>query len=225
LASGRLVGTARELSPTDGDLILLVAGESWPFTTDPPERVRGAVVLGVPAALLPRKGVAAVAGFDRDVLRDGEVVHIDGHAGQLTIEGVRETPVVTVFLQRPDGQIILLLRSERVGTYRGRWAGVSGYLEEPTPLEQAYREVLEETGLGADQLELANRGAPVLVREDSRVFIVHPFRFRVPGSEVHLDWETVKAEWVDPAEIGRRPTVPKLDLAWLAVSGSGPPKP
>ncbi|ELK44964.1 translation initiation factor aIF-2B subunit alpha, partial [Haloferax sp. BAB-2207] len=36
--------------------------------------------------------------------------------------------VVTVFL-RHDGRVLLTRRSDAVGTYQGRWAGVSGYVE------------------------------------------------------------------------------------------------
>ncbi len=181
--------------------------------------------MGTPARFVPRPGLAAVAGFERDLFRERESVRIDGTVGTLTIDGVKESPVVTAFLQRADGRILLLQRSDRVRTFRGRWAGVSGYLEDPTALAQACREVREETGIGPDRLELVAEGAPVFARSESTVFIVHPFRFRVSRSEVQLDWEHVRAEWVDPAEIGRRPTVPQLVGAWRSVSGTGEPKP
>lgn len=226
-ASGRLCGIdSRPCSgPEPSDIILTVDGVSWPLVTALPSGVRRVVVVGPPAKNVPYDGLPAVAGFDRDLLREGEVVQLDGRAGTLTIDGVKETHVVTAFLERPDGRILLLLRSERVGTFRGRWAGVSGFLEDTTPLAQARREVHEETGLGPERLELADEGAPILVRESSTVFIVHPFRFLVSAPELRLDWEHVTAEWVDPKEIARRPTVPKLDRAWWAVRGSGEPKP
>ena len=60
-----------------------------------------------------------------------------------------ERHVVTCFLEH-DGQIMILRRSERVGTYRGKWAGVSGYIEEgSTPSQQAWIEIKEEAGLAA----------------------------------------------------------------------------
>ena len=42
---------------------------------------------------------------------------------------MEERHVVTCFLEH-GGEIPLLRRSQRVGTYKGRWAGVSGYIEE-----------------------------------------------------------------------------------------------
>jgi len=208
-----------------GPAILLVDGPDWPLARVPAPEVRGAIVVGTPARFVPRPGLAAVTGFERDLFRERESVRIDGTAGTLTIDGVKESPVVTAFLQRADGRILLLQRSDRVGSFRGRWAGVSGYLEDPTPLAQARREIREETGIGPDGLELVAEGYPVLARSESTVFIVHPFRFRVLPSVVRLDWEHVRAEWVDPAEIGRRATVPQLDRAWRSVAGTGEPKP
>ena len=67
--------------------------------------------------------------------------------------------MVTCFLES-RGQILLLCRSERVGTYQGRWAGVSGYIEGP-PDVQALVEIDEETGLhGKGDLEFISKGDP-----------------------------------------------------------------
>jgi 8-oxo-dGTP diphosphatase len=50
---------------------------------------------------------------------------------------LQEKKVVTCFLES-NGAILILRRSELVGSYQGRWAGVSGYIEqENTPDEQA----------------------------------------------------------------------------------------
>ena len=60
---------------------------------------------------------------------------------------MKEIAVVTCFLTH-RGRILLLKRSDRVGSYRGRWAGVSGYME-TEPDAQALVEIFEETGLAA----------------------------------------------------------------------------
>jgi hypothetical protein len=79
-------------------------------------------------------------------------------------------------------------------------------------------------GLSPESLRLETAGAPVLARDGNRVFVVYPFRFRTATTVVRLDWEHVRAEWVDPAEIRRRPTVPKLDRVWENVRPHPPPK-
>jgi len=42
---------------------------------------------------------------------------------------MEEKHVVTSFLEY-DNKILILRRSQAVGTYQGKWAGVSGYIEE-----------------------------------------------------------------------------------------------
>ena len=158
------------------------------------------------------------------MLREGESVTVDGTHGSLAIRGVEEVAVVPAFLEREDGAILLLERSDRVGSFQGRWAGVSGFLEDPTPLDQIYREIREEVGLEANDLRLAAAGPPTLARDGARVFVVHPFRFRAERTEIRLDWEHTRAEWVAPAEIRRRPTVPKLDQVWESVAPRAGPK-
>ena len=121
--------------------------------------------------------------------------------------------VVTAFLT--DGaRILLLLRSGFVSTYRGRWAGVSGYREPcADPEAQARREIAEETGLPERDLEFLRAGPPqaVLDPAEGRSWLVHPFLFRVLRPEaVRLDWENRAAEWVAPGEVLLRPTVPAL---------------
>ena len=139
---------------------------------------------------------------------------------------MRETPVVTCFLLRtgPHGhdEVLILRRSGRVRTYRGRWAGVSGYLES-TPLtaeEQARREVQEETGLSSADIELVRAGDP-LTFEDPELgtrWTVYPFLFRVrPGAAIAIDWEHTEARWVRPGALGRYRTVPRLREALARV--------
>jgi ADP-ribose pyrophosphatase YjhB (NUDIX family) len=165
-----------------------------------------------------------VGGIDLDVVRAGEMVRLDGTAGTVDLAAVEEVEVVTSFLERPDGMVLLLRRSEKVGSFQGRWAGVSGFLEDPTPEGQARREVLEETGIDPASLRLAATGRRVYARHEMTVFSVHPFRFLVPDVEIRIDWEHTDFEWVEPVEIARRETVPKLDRVWQTVApGTGPP--
>ncbi len=127
--------------------------------------------------------------------------------------------VVTAFLIH-DGRILVLRRSDKVGTYRGRWAAVSGYLEQ-APLDQAYTELDEETGLGRDDVELLKEGDPLLVHDhdNDRTWRVHPFLFEVKdSSRIRLDWEHVDRRWIWPGEIdGLLEIVPGLGDALKRV--------
>jgi 8-oxo-dGTP pyrophosphatase MutT (NUDIX family) len=139
---------------------------------------------------------------------------------------MRETSVVTSFLLRtgPDGldEILILRRSGRVRTYKGRWASVSGYLEggPQTAEEQARREIYEETGLAEAHIELLRAGEPFTFDDavlDTR-WTVHPFLFRVrPGAAIAIDWEHTESRWVRPRSLGRYRTVPRLKEALARV--------
>ena len=129
---------------------------------------------------------------------------------------VKFKKVVTSFI-RHRGKILVLRRSEKVGTYKGKWAGVSGYLEDPTPLAQALREINEETGLTGSEVTLVSSGKPLEVPDPELGFswLVHPFLFETgePG-KIRLDWEHVEMKWVEPALLRQLPTVPGLAEAY-----------
>ena len=124
----------------------------------------------------------------------------------------QERQVVTCFLES-RGEILLLRRSERVTSYQGRWAGVSGSVER-TPDVQVLVEIDEETGLhGRGDLEFIKKGEPLVV-EDEELGIrwtVHPYLFYVHDrSLVRIDWEHSEARWIDPRDIDNYQTVPML---------------
>lgn len=119
--------------------------------------------------------------------------------------------MVTCFLES-GGKILLLRRSQQVGSYRGRWAGVSGYIE-TTPEEQALVEIAEETGLSEEDLKLIRKGEPLSVEDEElgTRWIVHPFLFQIKDPDrIKLDWEHKELKWIDPGDIDSYNTVPML---------------
>jgi len=122
-----------------------------------------------------------------------------------------EKRVVTCFLES-NGEILILRRSEQVGSYQGKWAGVSGYIE-TTADEQALVEIAEETGLSHEDLKLIKRGEPLSIK-DERLgvkWVVHPYLFRIKDrGKIRIDWEHKEARWIKPEAIGNYQTVPKL---------------
>lgn len=119
--------------------------------------------------------------------------------------------MVTCFLES-NGEILLLRRSEQVGSYQGRWAGVSGYMEK-TPDEQALIEIEEETSLRREDLKLMKKGEPLAVEDDNLGvrWVVHPYLFHIKDrGKVKIDWEHKEARWIEPKDIGNYETVPNL---------------
>ena len=124
---------------------------------------------------------------------------------------LQEKQVVTCFLES-EGEILILRRSEQVGSYQGRWAGVSGYVE-TTADEQAPVEIEEETSLCGEDLKLVKRGKPLLIEDEklSVKWMVHPYLFHIKDRDkIKIDWEHKETRWIDPKDIGNYQTVPML---------------
>ncbi|GAA0651390.1 NUDIX domain-containing protein [Salarchaeum japonicum] len=128
-----------------------------------------------------------------------------------------EVDVVTCVL-RNRGRVLLLRRSDAVGSYAGRWGMVAGHAE-GRPDEQAWREIDEETGL-RDACTLVRRGDPFTVEDADRGtrWTVHPALFDCERRDVTPNEETTDWEWVNPVEIRRRDTVPDLWTSYRRVA-------
>ena len=127
--------------------------------------------------------------------------------------------VVTSFLQS-DQKILILRRSSKVGSYQGKWAGISGYLEEDEdPLQRAKIEMQEELGLSSAQTNLVRSGEPLRTFDEQQdtVWIVHPFLFEVDEQNLRLDWEHTESKWIGPDDLLSHDTVPKLKQAFERV--------
>ena len=131
---------------------------------------------------------------------------------------LEEKHVVTCFLEY-DRRILILRRSAKVGTYQRSWAGVSGYVE-AAPLDQAYTEIREETGLFKSTVKLIKQGKPleVIDKDLNRKWVVHPFLFHVTDTErLKIDWEHTECKWINPRDLSKYHTVPGLKKALDSV--------
>ena len=127
------------------------------------------------------------------------------------INNLQEKQVVTCFLES-ENKILILRRSEQVGSYQGKWAGVSGYIEKAAD-EQALTEIEEETSLHQQDLKLIKRGKPLLIK-DERLgvnWVVHPYLFHIKDrNKIKIDWEHKEMRWIDPKDMDNYQTVPNL---------------
>ncbi len=167
------------------------------------ERAEAIVATGAILAGLPM-----VDGVDVGALLTGDRVHVDADRGRVELPDVEATPVVSAFL-RNRGRYLVVRRSERVGSFQGRWSAISGYVEgHEDPRRRAAQEIHEETGIqGARFVRAAE---PLVTRHANTAFVVHPFLFDAPTRRVSLDWENVEFRWIAPADLDRLRTVPRL---------------
>ncbi len=111
-----------------------------------------------------------------------------------------------------------------MGTHKGLWAGVSGYIEpNAIPLVTAYNELREEVGARYEQLKLVREATPLLLDDPftGKRWAVHPFLFDDQGVQLTLDWEHVESRWVMPEELAALETVPGLRETLDAALGLG----
>lgn len=129
------------------------------------------------------------------------------------MEVMKVSRVVTCFL-RYKGKILIARRSDKVGSYQGRWGGISGYIEVgEKPLETAHKEIEEETGLTEDEIILLKEGGKFEVKDENlgKLWIVHPFLFGTKTDKITLDTEHKEHRWIRPSELADYETVPELE--------------
>ena len=129
--------------------------------------------------------------------------------------------IVTAFIEY-RGKILLLRRSQKVKTMKGKWAGVSGYIEKSEdPVRRAITEIKEETGFTDENIKFLEEGKPLKaadnVRPNNITWVVHPFYFRSNTDDVQLDWEHDAYKWIHPSELEKFDTVPRLKEAFDRV--------
>ena len=161
------------------------------------------------------QGMPVVDGIEVDLFRNDDEVVVNGGEGIVTLKNVELKPVVTSFL-RHNGLILILKRSDKVRTSKGRWAGVSGYVEEgEKPEETALKEIGEETGMANPVL--VKKGGSFRVRTDDTIFQIHTFLFDVDTDVVTIDWEHTEYRWIEPEDIEKYDTVPKLPKSLRSI--------
>jgi ribose 1,5-bisphosphate isomerase len=129
-----------------------------------------------------------------------------------------ETRVVTAFL-RNGAEVLLLGRSEAVGSYPDRWGAVAGHAE-GAPDTQVLREIEEETGIESSAVSFVRRGEAFPVEDPSLEtrWLVTPYLFDVDHRDVVSNEETAVVEWAPPTQILRRETVPDLWTSYWHVA-------
>lgn len=136
--------------------------------------------------------------------------------------GTRPVRSVVALLLTDGDRLCLLRRSGAVGSDRGRWHCLTGFLDDQRdPAGHALVELAEETGLGREDLRTFRAG-PVLELPDAHgaTWRIWLFSAEVRHRRIRLNWEHDAVCWVawERAAGDGRELVP-----WLAdvVEGVG----
>ena len=128
---------------------------------------------------------------------------------------MRFTNIVTSFIKNDD-RILILKRSDKVKSMKCLWAGVSGIIEknDTTPLARAKTEILEETGINEEKIELLKANERIKIEAaqyKNHEWNIFPFLFKAKNPEIKLNWENSEFQWIKPNEIKNYETVPELE--------------
>lgn len=122
--------------------------------------------------------------------------------GRIDYSKAGKAPTIITFLKHLD-EILLLKRSDEVGTYRNEWSVVAGYLDElKTVGKKALEEVEEETGIGEGSVSSIKIGECFEFYDGERTWIPHPILIELEEKpEVELDWEHTDYKWVEKEKV------------------------
>jgi 8-oxo-dGTP pyrophosphatase MutT (NUDIX family) len=124
--------------------------------------------------------------------------------------------VLTIFIEY-NKKILLLKRSDKVGTYRNKWNAITGYIDEKKPLiEKIYEEIEEELGIAKKNI-LSYKIGKSFEFEDKKInkkWIVYPAKIKLKIlPKIKLDWEHIAYKWINPNDLINYDIVPELDLS------------
>lgn len=124
--------------------------------------------------------------------------------GRINFTGVRKAPVLNAVVYH-DGKVLLVKRSEKVSAYKGMWNGISGFIDEPKPIEAfARQELLEELSVDDAVINHLAVAEPYEIDDRSidRIWVVYPV-LAILHTEptIVLDWEHTEYAWIEPSEL------------------------
>lgn len=134
--------------------------------------------------------------------------------GRINYRNSKEAPVINVVVKHKD-KILLLKRSQKVNSYKGKWNTLGGYLDEVRPVrEKVEEELREELCITSLKNTKISYGKPYrfLDRDIGKTWIIHPVLVEFEKKpKIKLDWEHTDFRWILPDEIGQYNCVPNIE--------------
>ena len=112
------------------------------------------------------------------------------------------------------GKVLLLKRSRKVRSYKGKWNTIGGYIDDAKSVRQkAIEEIKEELGIEKRNLKRIKilKSFRAADKKIKKIWIVFPVLAELKRmKKIKLDWEHTSYKWVKPEEIKRLNTIPNL---------------
>jgi ADP-ribose pyrophosphatase YjhB (NUDIX family) len=142
--------------------------------------------------------------------------------GQIDYTHAKVAPVISCIVMYNE-KILLVQRSMTMNLHPGKWAGISGFLDEPhkTVEEKVREEMREELGIVEEDILSIEEHSEVIEEEDEeydKTWLFHPVLVTVGTDRIDLNWEGEQYEWVDPADVHDFDLIPNFDKILDAFS-------
>lgn len=134
--------------------------------------------------------------------------HVEGLFSEMrAVDLISEpTEMVAAVPRGEDGKVLILKRSELMGTNAEKWEFVSGRVKDTeTAEEAAHRELRQETGMEGETIRTAES---FTIEADEVKFRVNPVLVEVKEGKPELSFEHDEFRWLKPEEVLELETVP-----------------
>lgn len=123
-------------------------------------------------------------------------------------------PVLSCVVRRGP-HILLAKRSDKVGSYKGWWHIIGGYLDRPdvTVEQHALIELQEELGIPHEAVGTVRGAEPFTVFDPdvAKTWEIHPVLVVVRGDQtITLNWEHTAYRWVRPEDVASYRPIPTV---------------
>ncbi|MFP4005427.1 MAG: NUDIX domain-containing protein [Candidatus Hadarchaeia archaeon] len=123
--------------------------------------------------------------------------------GRINYTDAEKAPVVVIFMKY-ENEILIMKRSQNVGTHPGKWGLVAGYLDElKSVIGKGLEEISEETGIEEDKIEVMERKGKLkwFSDEAETTYISYILLVKLNDKpEIKLSWEHEDYKWIDIEE-------------------------
>lgn len=123
--------------------------------------------------------------------------------GQIDYTTARYAPVINCLVTHKE-KILIVKRSKDSKFYPGRWAGISGFLDDTKTIQEKVKEELSEE-LGVKPSQIVKIKTALVFEYEGRnykkVWIAHPVLVEIATDKLTLDWEASEYKWISPKEV------------------------
>ncbi len=134
--------------------------------------------------------------------------------GRIDYSFSKKAPVINCFVKYKN-KILILKRSDKVRSYKGKWNSVGGYIDEDKPIKQkVLEELYEELKIGSEFIKDVKEGESyeVIDGDIERTWIIFPFMVELSKKpNIILDFEHTDFKWINPDELFKYDVVPGLE--------------